>query len=100
MIASTSRGPLLRGEGESFSVSLKLRDWICRMVIPRRKEVLKTRAVQTLCDCRASSNGAERLEERLECGAFTAAFFSEAGSLGLVACSCISRKAACAGFRG
>src|SRR5437870_3459532 len=34
------------------------------------KAVLKTRAVQTLRDCRASSNCAKRLE----CGAFTAAF--------------------------
>jgi len=37
-------------------------------VIPRRKAVLKTRAVQTLRDCRTSSNYAKRLE----CGAFTA----------------------------
>lgn len=34
--------------------------------------MLKTRAVQTLRDCRASSNCAERLD----CGAFTAAFLA------------------------
>ena len=37
--------------------------------LPRRKAVLKTRAVQTLRDRRTSSNCAKRLE----CGAFTAA---------------------------
>jgi hypothetical protein len=37
---------------------------------PRRKAVLKTRAVQTLRDCRTPSNRAKRLD----CGAFTAAF--------------------------
>lgn len=36
----------------------------------RPKAVLKTRAVQTLRDCWASSN----LAKRLDCGAFTAAF--------------------------
>jgi hypothetical protein len=40
---------------------------------PRRKAVLKTRAVQTLRDCRTPSNCAKRLE----CGAFTAAFLGE-----------------------
>jgi len=49
------------------------RDWICRTVVPRQKAVLKTRAVQTLRDCRASSNCAERLE----CGAFTTAFLGD-----------------------
>jgi len=37
---------------------------------PCRKAVLKTRAVQTLRDCRTPSNCAKRLD----CGAFTAAF--------------------------
>jgi hypothetical protein len=38
-----------------------------------RRAVLKTRALQTLRDCRASPNRAERLE----CGAFTATFGRE-----------------------
>ena len=37
---------------------------------PRRKAVLKTRAVQTFPDRRTPSNRAKRLD----CGAFTAAF--------------------------
>jgi hypothetical protein len=43
---------------------------ICRTVNPCRKAVLKTRAVQTLRDCRTPSNCAKRLD----CGVFTAAF--------------------------
>jgi hypothetical protein len=46
--------------------------WWCKTAScqPRRKAVLKTRAIQTLRDCRTPSNCAKRLD----CGAFTAAF--------------------------
>src|SRR5207249_2543923 len=52
----------------------EIRAWICRTVNPCRKAVLKTRAVPTVRDRRASWNRAERLE----CGRVHRRFFSEA----------------------
>jgi hypothetical protein len=49
---------------------LKIRAPGFATVNPCRKAVLKTRAVQTLRDCRTPSNCAKRLD----CGVFTAAF--------------------------
>jgi hypothetical protein len=69
----TSKAPPgAKSDKKLMGMPILLETWRIEMMpgtLPRRKAVLKTRAVQTLRDRRTSSNCAKRLE----CGAFTAA---------------------------